>query len=877
MVISSTARNRLSPRATGWRRGALAVLLAAGAASVSITPHALGQPVVVENFLRSLPGGATTRVYIATVDLMDPSVQIVTTGTPPAGAGDSVLTTTPTWRNTVGARLAINANFFSTLTSPRADIVGLSISNWTVVSPARQGDPLRGDPAVVFTPDRRASVGYVGTADDVSGFIQAAAGVGPSATEPGVAGSLLIEDGVNTGATARVVPGSRNPRTAVGVNQAGTQMVIVVSDGNGAGGSAGMTLPELATLMLERGVWRAVNLDGGGSSSFLWQPDTGPLVQNVPSDGSFRAVANHLGIRINTALNGGDGRTRPIRGAWLRPPPTLAGAFPTATFESVCSTIAQAGITDLFLETLYWGRDTGALQDPNFPQRFANIDYLQQAILSANKYGLRVHAWCETGYLDFGTTPSALLQANPSWVVKHLSVARNEATNPDPCNAGSTNTLTGDLANQRFVNLGNPGVRAVLSAYFTALTAGYPGLAGIQADYHFFPIGNPPSNLNSVAPWSYDAWALANYRNAANVLTNPLTGVTGCTGSSFAANWTAWNRNNITDALVILRDSVNSVSASPLFSAVSFGKWSDPIHLSKMADLPSWGTRNAAEAFFIMAYGSSTAGINDELVAAQAALPNRRVVAGLANLPGTRPPVADQLRTMADRGIYDFCWFRADEFIDGGVPGNSVANPSAPTFRADLRAWIDTRATHLRSDLSGTGTTNGRDGLVNGHDRRMFYSVFIQGGSVPRSPANDRCDINRDGLIDAADRAIFDDDFRRHAFGDKLNPDGRDLQSLIDAFTPGPPPVAGLLNRWDLTGDGQVDVDDLLLAIGMTALGPPALDVNADSAVTIDDLYDWFIIPTDVNLDGFTNLADRLTLEAALRAGEADASRGQQR
>lgn len=864
---------RAGRRTAGW----ITAGLLAAAAGVAVAPATLAQPVVVENIVRPLGGGATTRVYIATVDLLDPSVQIVTTGVAPAGTGDSVLTTVPSWRTTVGARLAINANYFSSLGGGRADIVGLAISNWTAVSPARQGDPLRGDPALVFTPDRRAAVGYVGTADDITGYIQAVAGVGPSATEPGVAGTLLIEDGVNTGATARVVPGTRNPRTAVGVNQAGTQLVIVVSDGLNAGGSAGMTLAEMGTLLLERGVWRAVNLDGGGSSSFLWQPDAGGLVQNVPSDGSFRAVANHLGIRINTAAHGGDGRTRPIRGAWMRPPPLLAGAFPTATFESACSTLAQAGITDLLLETLYWGRDTGAIGDSNFPQRFANVDYLQQAILSANKYGLRVHAWCETGYLDFGTTPSALLQANPTWVVKHLSVARNESTNPDPCNAGSTNTLTGDLANQRFVNLGNPGVRAALSAYFTGLTTNYHGLAGVQADYHFFPIGNPPANQNSVAPWSYDAWALANFRNASNVLTNPLTGVTGCSGSSFNANWTAWNRNNITDALVILRDSVNNVSTSPLFSAVSFGKWSDPIHLSKMADLPSWGTRNAAEAFFIMAYGSSTAGISDELVAAQAALPNRRIVAGLANLPGTRPPVIDQLKTMADRGLYDFAWFRADEFIDGGIPGSSTANPNAPTYRADLRSWIDTRATHLRADVSGTGVSNGRDGLINGHDRRMFSGVYIAGSAVARTAGNDRCDINRDGVIDLADEAIFAADWRRAVYGDKLNPDGRDLQSIIDAFTPGPPPVAGLLNRWDLTGDGKVDVADLGLALGMASLPAPVLDVDGDGTATIDDLYAWWLLPTDVNQDGFANIADRMTLEAGLRAGEEAAGRGAQR
>jgi hypothetical protein len=59
-----------------------------------------------------------------------------------------------------------------------------------------------------------------------------------------------------------------------------------------------MTLPELANVMIGMGAWRAINLDGGGSSSLLYSPIGGTLQQNRPSGGSHRAVANHIGFSL---------------------------------------------------------------------------------------------------------------------------------------------------------------------------------------------------------------------------------------------------------------------------------------------------------------------------------------------------------------------------------------------------------------------------------------------------------------------------------------------------------------------------------------------------------------------------------------------------
>lgn len=84
---------------------------------------------------------------------------------------------------------------------------------------------------------------------------------------------------------------TRHPRTAVGFNQDSTKVFFVVVDGRQSNLSVGMTLDELANLMLSIGAYNAVNLDGGGSSTMVIHNQ----VVNSPSDpGGERSVANAL-------------------------------------------------------------------------------------------------------------------------------------------------------------------------------------------------------------------------------------------------------------------------------------------------------------------------------------------------------------------------------------------------------------------------------------------------------------------------------------------------------------------------------------------------------------------------------------------------------
>lgn len=100
---------------------------------------------------------------------------------------------------------------------------------------------------------------------------------------------------VENGHVASVDQKEIHPRTAVGIKQDGSVFFLVV-DGRQPGYSEGISLGDLAVLMKEMGAVNALNLDGGGSSTFAArQPGDSQLsVVNRPSDGGERSVANSL-------------------------------------------------------------------------------------------------------------------------------------------------------------------------------------------------------------------------------------------------------------------------------------------------------------------------------------------------------------------------------------------------------------------------------------------------------------------------------------------------------------------------------------------------------------------------------------------------------
>ena len=71
-----------------------------------------------------------------------------------------------------------------------------------------------------------------------------------------------------------------NPRTAIGMVEP-LHYILVVSDGR-TDESEGLTLDELAEVMADYGCTQAYNLDGGGSSTMVFN---GTVINNPTSSG----------------------------------------------------------------------------------------------------------------------------------------------------------------------------------------------------------------------------------------------------------------------------------------------------------------------------------------------------------------------------------------------------------------------------------------------------------------------------------------------------------------------------------------------------------------------------------------------------------------
>ncbi len=114
-------------------------------------------------------------------------------------------------------------------------------------------------------------------------------------------GTPLIKDGkINITASGSYYE-DRAGRTAIGITAAG-KVVFMVCDGRQGEFSCGASMQEIAQIMLEAGCYDAINLDGGGSSTYIAKPEgeDNLRVVNSPSDGAPRSVASSL-LMVSTA------------------------------------------------------------------------------------------------------------------------------------------------------------------------------------------------------------------------------------------------------------------------------------------------------------------------------------------------------------------------------------------------------------------------------------------------------------------------------------------------------------------------------------------------------------------------------------------------
>jgi len=131
--------------------------------------------------------------------------------------------------------------------------------------------------------------------------------IDPSKLQMLVGGHTILVDQGKTTSFSRDTKGisgsSERSRTAIGYTQdSGKVLLITVED---VGSSDGMTLTELQQMMVKLGVWKGINLDGGGSTTMISRPlgevETG--LAHPTENGSQRGVANGVGV-FSTAPKG---------------------------------------------------------------------------------------------------------------------------------------------------------------------------------------------------------------------------------------------------------------------------------------------------------------------------------------------------------------------------------------------------------------------------------------------------------------------------------------------------------------------------------------------------------------------------------------------
>jgi hypothetical protein len=185
-------------------------------------------------------------------------------------------------------------------TSTGSEIVVRAIDEWAVNAPVRVVvDNVRTNAGGTPIPARGAVLSGHG---ERGVFLAANLAAGDTLTlrlgaKPGVddlremitGGPFIVRNGqVNVGPRGDGV--DRHPRTAAAINADSTRFYMVTVDGRQAA-SAGMTLQELGEWMVSVGMDRAMNLDGGGSTTLIVHGD----VQNLLT-GDQRAVANGLAV-----------------------------------------------------------------------------------------------------------------------------------------------------------------------------------------------------------------------------------------------------------------------------------------------------------------------------------------------------------------------------------------------------------------------------------------------------------------------------------------------------------------------------------------------------------------------------------------------------
>ena len=226
------------------------------------------------------------KVFVMRISLNTPGISFATTASSSASypGFETFSQTTGNYVNSVGAKVGINANFFSVVsgTAQPQNLTGLAVSNGFVVS-----QPETNFPALLLTQGNVASLATTPPSYDLSGVWNAVAG-----------SSFILQNGVAITPPAGTAgdPFNPNPRSAIGISQDGSYLYMMVVDGR-TSVSVGCTQAQTGEFLAMFGAYNGINLDGGGSSTLVKYVGPGVVYPlNSPSGGSQRLNGNNLAV-----------------------------------------------------------------------------------------------------------------------------------------------------------------------------------------------------------------------------------------------------------------------------------------------------------------------------------------------------------------------------------------------------------------------------------------------------------------------------------------------------------------------------------------------------------------------------------------------------
>ena len=247
------------------------------------------------------------RMHVVKVDLAAPGIAFKVSA--PGGPLETIRQTTLEFLEQEHAQIAINAHYFLPWPSTRkeADLVGFAASNGTVFSgfeiPEQNYALMPYVPAINIDAENHATLVHrdpvyadgrhvlesVNVWNAVSGSAQIVTDGVKTIPEYAPAG-VLTPGGPNGYSNAKSWYALTNARSAIGISRDGHTLVLFTVDVRG--GSRGMQVGEVADVLIrDYGVYQALNLDGGGSTTLAID---GKIV-NVSSDNAKgRSVGSNL-------------------------------------------------------------------------------------------------------------------------------------------------------------------------------------------------------------------------------------------------------------------------------------------------------------------------------------------------------------------------------------------------------------------------------------------------------------------------------------------------------------------------------------------------------------------------------------------------------